>query len=251
MRSGIANFLAVAMALTHCGYLPLGVRIDSGDLAWLSYEIYKAFVRIAQFDQRFQKFVDFKIIASNDITVGVITTLMTQQHKINCFGVGTHLVTCKKEPALGGVYKLAQLDAKPKMKLSPSKTTIPCKKRVYRLYGNDGKAILDLMQLDDEPPPRSGEKVLCHHPFNKFKKAYVTPSRVYDLLQPVWKNGKRVSPSLPLEDVREEVKCSIQALRNDMVRFKNPTPYKVSLSEKLFKLMHQIWEDKTPAGELK
>lgn len=137
-------------------------------------------------------------MASNDINEETILSLNDQMHKINCFGIGTHLVTCQRQPALGCVFKLAEINGQPRIKLSQDvgKVTMPGRKSAFRLFGADGMfflllknfieffvghALIDLMQRSIEDPPVVGQKVLCRHPFQESKRCYVIPAKVEPL----------------------------------------------------------------------
>jgi nicotinate phosphoribosyltransferase len=178
--------------------------------------------------------------------------LNDQGHAIDCFGIGTHLVTCQKQPALGCVYKLVEINAKPKIKLSQDveKVTIPGKKNVYRLYSNDGKALMDLLQRPDEPAPEVGQRVLCRHPFQESKRAWVIPAKVESIYMVWWENGKVTIDIPSLTEIRERVQSSLQTLRQDHKRSLNPTPYKVGVSEDLYHFFHDLWLENQPIGEL-
>ena len=251
LRSGLLNFCAVALALHSRGYSPLGLRIDSGDLAYLSNKARAALVTVAQ-AHGVPYFADLEITVSNDINEETILSLNDQEHSIGCYGIGTHLVTCQRQPALGCVYKLVCVAGQPRMKLSQEveKVTLPGEKEAYRLYGKEGLAILDLLQLPGEPCPRPGEKVLCRHPFLESKRAWVTPMRVEALHGCVWREGRRVGPDPGLGEVRSRVQESLRTLRPDHARSLNPCPYKVSVSEQLYTFIHQLWMESAPIGEL-
>lgn len=229
-RSGLLNFCAVALALNDQGYRAIGVRIDSGDLAYLSCLSRQTFERVAA---RFKLpwFSNLTIVASNDINEDTILSLNEQGHKIDCFGIGTHLVTCQRQPALGCVYKMVEINSQPRIKLSQdvAKVTMPGDKNVYRLYGSDGHALVDLLQRVDESPPEIGQKVLCRHPFQESKRAYVIPSRVEALYKIYWQDGKVCQKVPTLDQVREHVQTSLGTLRQDIKRNLNPTPYKVRI----------------------
>lgn len=227
-RSGLLNFCAVALALNEQGYRAIGVRIDSGDLAYLSCLTRQTFERVAE-HFNLAWFSRLTIVASNDINEDTILSLNEQGHKIDCFGIGTHLVTCQRQPALGCVYKLVEINGQPRIKLSQDvgKVTMPGNKEAYRLFGADGHALIDLLQRCDEPPPEVNQKTLCRHPFLESKRAYVIPSRVERLYRVYWKDGK-VCQKLPtLGMIKERVQRSLVELRQDHKRTLNPTPYKV------------------------
>lgn len=114
--SGILNFCAVALALHDQGYRPVGIRIDSGDLAYLSNQARDMFEKVAA-QYQLEWFAKLTIVASNDINEETILSLNEQKHKIDVFGIGTHLVTCQKQPALGCVYKLVEVNGQPRIKL--------------------------------------------------------------------------------------------------------------------------------------
>ncbi|XP_057331269.1 nicotinate phosphoribosyltransferase isoform X1 [Microplitis mediator] len=251
VRSGLLNFCAVALALSELGYRAVGIRIDSGDLAYLSQAARDTFVKLSE---RFKLpwFAKMTIVASNDINEETIMSLNEQNHQIDCFGVGTHLVTCQRQPALGCVYKMVEINNHPRIKLSQEvdKITIPGRKNAYRLYGADSHALIDLLQRCDEPPPQVGTRVLCRHPFQESKRAYVIPTRVETLHKVYWKDGKIVNPLPSLQDIRNRVSESLKTLRTDHKRSLNPTPYKVAVSDDLYTFIHDLWVQNAPIGEL-
>ncbi|XP_061386610.1 nicotinate phosphoribosyltransferase [Musca vetustissima] len=250
-RSGLLNFSAVALALNDLGYRAVGVRIDSGDLAYLSCLARETFERVGE-HFKVPWFSKLTIVASNDINEDTILSLNEQGHKIDCFGIGTHLVTCQRQPALGCVYKLVEINGQPRIKLSQDveKVTMPGHKNAFRLYSADGHALIDLLQKVTEPPPAVGQKVLCRHPFQESKRAYVIPSHVESLYKIYWQNGKICQPLPRLEQVRERVQMSLKTLRNDHKRTLNPTPYKVAVSDNLYNFIHDLWLQNAPIGEL-
>ncbi|XP_076685652.1 nicotinate phosphoribosyltransferase isoform X2 [Andrena cerasifolii] len=250
-RSGLLNFCAVALALNDLGYKAIGIRIDSGDLAYLSNAARDIFERIAA-KYNIPWFAKLMICASNDINEETILSLNEQSHKIDCFGIGTHLVTCQRQPALGCVYKMVEINSQPRIKLSQEvgKVTIPGKKDAFRLYGSDGYALIDLLQRSTEDVPQVTQKVLCRHPFQESKRAYVIPTRVEPLHKVYWKNGKLSQPLPTLHEIRNRVQESLRSLRNDHKRNLNPTPYKVAVSDDLYNFIHDLWLQNAPIGEL-
>ncbi len=249
LKSGVPNFLAVALALHAAGYPPVGIRLDSGDLAYLSKQTREQFRKVS--NQFRVPFENLSIVASNNINEATLHALTQQGHEIDVFGIGTHLVTCEAQPALGGVYKLVEVNGAPRIKLSQekAKTTIPGKKEVYRLIDQHGFPMTDLMIRVGEAPPKVGEKILCRHPFEEAKRAYIKPSDVKLLHQCMW-DGKRAAEFPTLEQRRQFVLEQITSFRQDHLRYLNPTPYKVSVSESLYNFIHEIWRREMPVAEL-
>lgn len=250
IKSGLANFCVVAITLLKFGYKPVGIRIDSGDLAYLSRFAKELFAFVAR-AINLGAFDELEIIASNDINEQTINSLNDQPHAITGFGIGTHLVTCQEQPALGCVCKLVEANGQPCMKVgsTPEKGNLPCKKSVFRLYGRDGHALIDLMVIYGEPAPKVGEKILCLHPFQVEKRCLVTPSRVESILE-CWWDGKKVKELPTLSKCRDNVKESLAYLTQDIKRSLNPTPYKVSVSPALFDRLNKLKNSLTIVGEL-
>ncbi|KAJ3683466.1 hypothetical protein LUZ60_013693 [Juncus effusus] len=253
MRSGLPNFCAVALALNELGYRANGIRLDSGDLAYLSIESRKFFNAVEK-EFNINKFGEIKITASNDLNEETIDALNKQGHEVDSFGIGTYLVTCFAQPALGCVFKLVEINNQPRIKLSEdiSKVSIPCKKRCYRLYGKEGYSLLDILTGENEPPPKVGERILCRHPFNESKRAYVVPQQVEELLKCYWPgNSLRKREELPsIEEIRSRCMRELDRMRPDHLRRLNPTPFKVSVSAKLYDFIHFLWLSEAPVGEL-
>jgi nicotinate phosphoribosyltransferase len=250
LKSGVPNFICVALGLLKLGYKPIGIRLDSGDLSYLSKETRKILHEMAaRTDPALSKCL---ILASNEINKSILISLKQQGYEIDTFGIGTHLVTCDDQPALGCVYKLVEARGVPRIKLSQelSKMTIPGRKEVYRLFGQDGSSLLDLMIRAGDPPPEPEKRVLCHHPFDHIKRVYVTPSKVIPLHHCVW-DGKRIHPEVPLKESRDYVLNQLRRTREDHLRDINPTPYKVSVSEELYNYVYHLWQEESPVKELK
>ncbi|CAG9768953.1 unnamed protein product [Ceutorhynchus assimilis] len=250
-RSGLLNFCIVALALNDLGYRATGIRLDSGDLSYLSNVARHYFTEISK-KYDIPWFANLLIMASNDINEETIVSLNEQGHKINCFGIGTHLVTCQRQPALGCVYKMVELNGYPRIKLSQEvfKVTMPGSKDVYRLYSESGHALVDLVQRYVEPPPNVDEKILCRHPFEESKRAYVKPARIEKLLVLYWEDGRIVKTLPSLQEIKEKVTSSLKTLRPDIKRNLNPTPYKVAVSDDLYHFIHDQWLKNAPIGEL-
>lgn len=243
--SGVLNHNVVALSLFQLGYQPAGIRLDSGDLAYLSVQVRESFKKVESvFKFEFSKLT---IVASNDINENVLHSLNHQGHEIDCFGIGTHLVTCQAQPALGCVFKLVEIDQKPRIKLSAEmgKTTLPGKKLAYRLYDKNGMAVLDYLATPSEPAPEPGKAILCRHPFESMKRVYVTPQRVEQLHELVW-DGARTGELEAVGAARSRLQDSMSTMREDHKRSLNPTPYKVSVSEDLYTFLHSLMESEAP-----
>ncbi|KAJ0412546.1 hypothetical protein ATCC90586_006913 [Pythium insidiosum] len=253
LSSGVPNFLCVALALHELGYKPIGIRLDSGDLSYLSKQARAKFIEVSE-RYGIDYFKRLNITASNDINEAVLNSLNEQGHEIDSYGIGTHLVTCQAQPALGMVYKLVEMNGSPRIKLSqdPSKVTIPGRKEAYRLVGSNGRPLLDLMIGCNEQAPQVGVKLLCRNPFDELRRAYVTPSAVIPLHDLVWDgaNGGIVGPLPTLEERRTYVQQQFEQIREDVVRSLNPTPYKVSVSCELYDFIHELWMQEFPVQEL-
>ncbi|MDI6792179.1 MAG: nicotinate phosphoribosyltransferase [bacterium] len=250
LNSGVPNFLSVVMALHAIGYKPIGIRLDSGDLAYLSKKAKKMFQQVRE---RFpvDGFPNLLIVASNDINEATLISLKQQGHEIDVFGIGTHLVTCQTQPALGCVYKLVEVNGKQRIKLSQDvdKVTLPGRKEAYRLIGSEGTALLDLMIPVGEAPPRPGERILCRHPFEETKRVYVIPTEVISLHQCVW-DGRINVPLPSVKELRRYTLDQLGLMRNDHLRTLNPTPYKVSVSNRLYDFIHELWMQEAPITEI-
>eukprot|EP01066_Platyproteum_vivax_P008780 Platyproteum_vivax@DN3767_c0_g1_i1.p1 len=253
LASGVPNFIAVALALLKNGCKPVGIRLDSGDLAYLSRQARRLFVEASE---KFgvPELVTCQIVASNDITEDVIQAINAQGHEIDSYGIGTHLVTCKAQPALGLVYKLVSINGQACMKLSQdeSKTSLPALKRAYRLcVGETFDPVMDLMTMENEPVPREEEKTFCRHLFDERKRCYVLPTKVEPLLVEVWSKGKTHYKIPTLEESRARCLSEMKRFRKDYLRLLNATPYRVSGSSKLYEFFHDLWLENTPCKQLK
>ena len=253
LESGLWNFLFVALGLLEFGYRPRGIRLDSGDLAYLSRQCRAVFRAVGEKWGR-PELAALTIVASNDLSENVLYSLREQGHEIDTFAIGTHLVTCKSQPALGCVYKLVQVKGEPRIKVShdSSKITIPGRKDVFRLFGASGEAVLDLLVSSGGGPPLVGKRVLCRHPFDANKRVYVTPSRVQPLLLLVWDGDSGlVAPFPSLLELKHRVQRELSSFREDHLRRLNPTPYKLSVTSDLYTFMHDLWLSETPIAEIK
>lgn len=241
IRSGIPNAIKVFDELREKGYEPVGIRLDSGDLAYLSKRARKMLDEAG--------YENAKIFVSGDLDEHVIYDLRAQGAKIDVYGVGTKLITSADNPALGGVYKMAAevVDGElvPKMKLSdnPEKMTLPGYKKVLRLYSNKtGKALADLIALDDEQ--LDGTKPLkLYHPEQTYKTVTVRDFTVREMLVPIFKDGKQVYTSPSLKEIKAYAMRELDTFWEESKRLLNPHEFKVDISDRLYDMRKQlIWK---------
>jgi nicotinate phosphoribosyltransferase len=253
----VPNAIRVFEALRAKGHKPIGIRLDSGDLAYLSIQAAKMLNDAG--------FADTSIVLSGDLDELVIWQIITQiseeapRYGVDAdqlikrlvYGVGTRLITSWGEPALGGVYKLVAVrkdgdwNSAIKISESPAKTPNPGPKHPYRLYDKRGKATADVVMLEDEDP-QAGDRLLLHHPadhtkFRTLQRRDIT--RIEPLHVEVLHQGRRTQPKASLEEMRAWRRADVEALDPGCRRLVNPHIYHVSLSEKLWNLKQQLIAD--------
>lgn len=238
LRSGIKNAIIAGGELVKKGY-NFGVRLDSGDISYLTGEVRKELDRAG--------FPQATITVSNELTEEIVDSLVQRNTPINSWGVGTHMVTGGNEASFTGVYKLsARHDSKtdsmiPAMKFSdnPEKNTNPGIKNVYRLFDEDGNARADIIALKDEIIEENKE-YRYYHPMVDYRQFTFKATRVEPLLHLVVQNGTRVQPKAAeaetLRTARETMQKQLETLDASYKRILNPHIYKVSLTESLKEL---------------
>ncbi|MCL2671813.1 MAG: nicotinate phosphoribosyltransferase [Clostridiales bacterium] len=237
LRSGLPNAITVFRELRDAGHIPVGIRLDSGDLAYLSKKA-REMLDAAGFENA-------SICASGDLDEHLIRDLKMQGAKIDSWGVGTRLITSEDCPALGGVYKMsAEIKngvVTPKMKLSdnPEKTTNPGVKKVSRLYDPEGKAIADLLQLEEETIDTS-RPLTIFDPLAPYKRMTLADFTARELLIPIFKGGACVYESPPVTEIRAYAAQELSTFWDEYKRVRNPHVYKVDLSDALYALKQRI-----------
>jgi nicotinate phosphoribosyltransferase len=230
LRSGVPNAITVAKEMEERSQRLQGIRLDSGDLAYLAKESRKLL------DAAGLNYVT--ITASNQLDEYVVKSLLDQQAPIDVFGVGTSLVTGHPNASLDGVYKLAFADGKPRIKLSENlqKITLPHKKQVYRiLHDSDNFFGADVICLAHE------ENVdTMYHPAQPDKSLTVAGLKQEPLLEKVMENGKIVRPEKTLKEISEYCLLRLSRLPEEYKRFDNPHIYKVGLSGALIDLRNDL-----------
>ena len=233
IRSGIPNAIkAFDDVLAPLGKRPKSVRIDSGDITYLSKRVRKM-LDVAGYP-------DCDIMASNSLDEHLISDMVSQGAKVDCFIVGERLITSASSPLFGGVYKLSAIekDGKtvPKINLSENvrKITIPSSKQVYRLIDKDsGKAIADVLTLDDEIIDETKPYVLFDPDFT-WKRKEIENFVTRKLLVPIFEGGKKVYEEPSLKEIRDYCLRQTDTLWDEVKRFENPHKYYVDLSKNLW-----------------
>ncbi|WP_305041659.1 nicotinate phosphoribosyltransferase [Geoalkalibacter sp.] len=236
LKSGIPHAITVARELRAKGHEMLGIRLDSGDLAYLSREARRLFDEAG--------FPGVKIVASNELDEEVIQSIRNEGGRIDIYGVGTRLATCQGEGggALGGVYKLVRLDGKPKMKTTSdiAKATLPDRKKIWRVVEPDGTFHLDLIGHEGDSP-QVGEVV--YDPTNPARnKLLPSGVRFEPLHQLVMEGGEMVVPPESLDQAADRCAAQLRRLPAGCLRLTNPHVYKISITQGLHDLRGQLMQ---------
>uniref|UniRef100_A0A9J7ZSN1 Nicotinate phosphoribosyltransferase n=1 Tax=Cyprinus carpio carpio TaxID=630221 RepID=A0A9J7ZSN1_CYPCA len=223
VREGeLAAFLSYAIAYPQ-NFLPV---IDSYSVSWFSVPQFESLI----------------IVGTNSISEQSLAELNKKENEIDVVGVGTHLVTCTRQPSLGCVYKLIEVRGRPRMKMSedPEKSTLPGRKSVYRLLDTDGRPQMDLICLSEEAAPKAGVSLTCF-PLGLTKTLQtVTPAQVTSLRLDVFTCGQITFPLKSASESRERAQISLQTLHPHHKRLQEPHDYTVALSEQLHSLVSDI-----------
>jgi nicotinate phosphoribosyltransferase len=257
LESGVPNAIKVFEELRRKGHKPVGVRLDSGDLAYLSIQAARMLNEAG--------FPETSIVLSNQLDELVIWQIITQiqdeapRYGVNpdqlinrlVYGVGTRLITSAGDAALDGVYKLVAVCADnewiPAIKISetPAKTLNPGHKRVWRVYDKRSKATADLLSLMEEDP-RQESSILFHHPTDHTKYRMLDAgeiSEIEELLVPILEEGRLLHPSPAIDQIRQLRKIDMERLDPGVKRLMYPHHYHVSLTERLWKVKQQLITD--------
>lgn len=233
LRSGVPNAIKVFDEMKAKGLKPLGIRLDSGDLAYLTKKARKMLDDAGH--------SDCKICVSGDLDEYILSSLHQQNAKIDSYGIGTKLITSSLTPALGGVYKLSALQVngewEAKMKLSDTaeKITNPGIKTTYRIYDEDKMAFADLICLRNETFDTT-KPLTIFHPIETWKQTTLTKYSMRNLMVKVFENGKQVYTSPSLTEIAEYSKLVRSEFWEEYLRLINPNYYKVDLSTQLYNL---------------
>ena len=239
INSGVPNAIkAFDEVLSPMGIRPKSVRIDSGDISYLSQKVRRML--------NAGGYPDCDIVASNSLDEYIIRDMMLHGCKVDCFIVGERLITSASSPILGCVYKLAAVEENgeqiPKISLSEnvSKITTPASKKVYRLFDmSNGKAIADYLTTEDEII-NEDEPLEIFDPDFSWKRKTISRFVARELLVPIFKGGVLVYNKPSLEDIRTYCAEQVDTLWDEVTRFENPHNYYVDLSEKLWNIKNDL-----------
>ena len=240
LKKGIPDAIrAFNEVLRPRGLTKCGIRLDSGDMAFLTKQARKMLDEAG--------WESCKISVSNSLDEYLIQDLLLQGAQIDMFGVGERLITAKSEPVFGGVYKLTAVENEqgeiiPKIKISENvgKITNPHFKKLYRFYGNDtGKAIADYLCVYDEEVDDS-QDLTIFDPEATWKRKKVYNFTARELQVPIFKDGKLVYDLPSLQEIQAYCKKEVDCLWDEIKRFENPQTYYVDLSQKLWDIKHRL-----------
>ncbi len=247
LESGIPNAIKVSKEYLEPNGLRLkGIRIDSGDLSYLSKEARKMLDEAG--------LTDCQITASSSLDEYIIQDLVRQDAQIDVFGVGERLITSKSDSVFGGVYKLVAIKEDdtwiPKMKFSDNieKMTIPGNKQLYRFYDENNKAIADLIALEDEVIDES-KPYLLFDPKFPWKQKTIENYKAVKLLEPIFINGKLVYDKPTLEEIRAYCQTQLKTLWDEIKRFEFPHLYYVDFSLDLWNLQQALIKQYIPESK--
>jgi nicotinate phosphoribosyltransferase len=229
IESGIPNAIRIAKELEERGHRLLGIRLDSGDLAYLSKKARQMLDGAGLHD--------VKIVASNLLDEYLIKSLLEQGAPIDIFGVGTKLVTGAPDASLDGVYKLAQVEGEPRLKLSENlfKITLPGRKKVFRSLDDQGFFRADAVVLEGEDEPQR-----MYHPSEAEKFLDLSCFEKESIFHPVMKGGQLLEKKEKPEEISDYARKRLAGLPTEHKRFENPHIYKVGLSEKLLNMRTEL-----------
>lgn len=245
LKSGLPNAIKVFKELRDKGHEPLGIRIDSGDITYLTKKVRKALDEAG-----FPKAI---IVISNSLDEHIIKDVLAEGAQINSFGVGERLITARSEPVFGGVYKLVAIEKEgkviPRIKISENeeKITNPGFKKIYRIYekGAD-KAIADLI-CDSEETLDDSKPLTIFDPVYTWKKKTLKNYKAELLRKQIFKNGELCYESPSVVEIRNFAKAQVERQWAEVLRFENPHNYYVDLSPKVwnakFELLNKYSEE--------
>ena len=241
LESGLPNAIKVFdEVLKPKGIRPVAVRLDSGDLAYLSKKVRKILDEAG--------YSDCKICVTNSLDEHLITSLIEQGAKVDSFGVGENLITAKSDAVFGGVYKMVAMEENkkivPKIKISENveKITNPSFKKIYRFYDKDTKyALADVIMLKEEQEPKGEYEIFDQH--NIWKRKKLNNYYVKELQEKIFENGKLIYQVPNLKEIAKYTKQQLETLWEEVKRLENPQEYYVDLSQSLFDLKTKMLKE--------